>query len=386
MSLSVASLHLPRRELLTPRARPRRPCLKSWADALRARASLGSSGDEHPAERAATIVGWLNQAALIEVYFGRRDRARAICEFAIDWLEQLFAVSGEPLVPRFVFQPLINVGRLHDRLGEIDQALDVFRTIGRALRGEPTVVRGIVLDRTAMSALLARDERLRETLRTAHIVDTLQTLLRARRDSEAEAFCAQHDQVEPDLLAFVDEGLLIVGVAAKPHAATQLLAARQATAGVRNGLVMGIRCVECLMATRRFQDSFALARRLFEKVEAARDRLDVPELTAVVYLARILGAFDASHGLSATSVLLPRADAIGDVPLQCELLAMQGELGLPGAMEESVNRRRDAWYGLAAEPPNLLQGAGRRHLDATFAVLEDAAHDVVRCRLPRASA
>lgn len=117
--------------LLTPiQLMARRP-LGRWSEEL-----LGFLNDATSTRRripsfehCQAVIGYTNQAALVQAHAGLVGNADALCDQQIRWLQAIATCHGMPSVLLLIVQPWINKGRLAGRRGDINLALRCFTEV-----------------------------------------------------------------------------------------------------------------------------------------------------------------------------------------------------------------------------------------------------------------
>lgn len=165
-------------EILTPQDRPIRLCLQDWAMLkLRDFARLKKMSYEQP-EICGDIVDCYNEAALIEVYYGRVDYAANLCNAAMKWIADVVRSSGNSACYRFAVQPYVNLGRLDRIARRWQESLQKFKVAQQVSVGNPVTFGPISIDRNSLQKM-TQGFADQTVLQNIFILDTLKTLLKA---------------------------------------------------------------------------------------------------------------------------------------------------------------------------------------------------------------
>jgi tetratricopeptide (TPR) repeat protein len=383
MSVAAAPRPSVHTAILLPHQRLIRQPLPSWAATLDATVRrVLAEGPELTIERARRTVACFNEVALVETYFGRRDRAATLCWGALDWVAAARRLTSSDDVWETAFQPFVNLGRLARIERRWRDSLDMFRTVRNALHGQPPTLGVIELDESALVAAL-RDAEVRRSLENMYVIDSLKTLLKAEWHDEAIAFAE-------DALSSVDdtnrrqslrEGLAIALCRAGRCDEAAEIAQRELTEPHAPYRAMFVfRRAEALIGAGRVETARPLCRTLEESFQAnprAFGQSQLALLIAFLPLARVIGFDVESLAVLGYTSAVP----LGDVLLQCELLDVLTACAGSEEARRTYARdltevRRASWYGGAATAGASEEGRRLTALmDVTFDRLMAAASD-----------
>jgi hypothetical protein len=172
----------PRREAAAPTAiapdlllevgRATRMPLRHWA--RHTLAALPSSGQQP--EGLSRLYEGMNIAALIELYRGNLDGARALCELQLSWVEGMHRAHGVNAL-LLAFRPWLNLGRLMKIEGAPDQALERFAIVAALRAGQEIRVGPMAIDGPTWKTLCSARPALSSELETIYVLESSKVLL-----------------------------------------------------------------------------------------------------------------------------------------------------------------------------------------------------------------
>jgi tetratricopeptide (TPR) repeat protein len=351
-------------DILVPYQKPLKLPLPEWAAVIRARF-------EQWRERAKTdlvnacdpIVTCYNEAALLEVHFGRMTDSAALCEASLEWLGRCSRRAEPASVLRFAFQPFINLGRLDRIYGRYDEALRKFRVVGEASRGQAVDLGSLFLSTEMCQEIFARADSPARLARTIYVLDSLKTLLKAGLYQEVVNFAPHHhepgDVTARDILAEAASiALCRMGRFSEAMAAAdRILADRE---GPNRTLFLFRRAEIFAMAGQR-DDALRVARKLAAGFLSYPGPIGVTRLGMLSRLAMLLSCLGADEAGPVAELGYRNGARVNDVLLRAEFLNTLA--GLPGADSAALRAqaravKRDGWYGVARErapePGNIV--------------------------------
>jgi tetratricopeptide (TPR) repeat protein len=346
------------RDILTPQDRPVRLPLAQWAaKKLDEFSRLRQEPAYDRTEVCGPIVDCFNETALIETYYGRLDRAEAVCYAAMKWVDGLVAATGSAFCYRFAFQPYVNLGRL-DRIEKRWQdSLDKFQVVEEALRGNPVRFGPIAIDGKSLAAMTEKFPD-PAVLQNIFILDTLKTFLKASWHEKALAFCPPwmdpSRKIQDDFMC--EASLVALECMGKPAQALELNNEfLRGNPGNRNRLVFLYRRIEILLAMNANEEAARLARKLAAVFSEYGGTLSHHKL---IVLARICDVMLSLELPEAGPLLWSGWNAaakLGDVFLQREFLQMLARSLPPGEARDKVHCSLDEFsatvlYGAAHKP------------------------------------
>jgi hypothetical protein len=345
------------RDILTPQDRPVRLPLAQWAaKKLDEFSRLRQSDSYDQPEVCGPIVDCFNEAALIETYYGRLDRAEALCHAAMQWVAGLVHATGSTFCYRFALQPYVNLGRLDRIEKRWQESLDKFRIVEEALRGNPVRFGPIAIDEKSLAAMTARFPDL-AVLRNIFILDTLKTLLKAAWFEKVLAFCPFW--ISPSMKKqndFMCEASLAALECMEYHAQALELNDEflRGNPGSRNRLVFLYRRIEILLAVNDVE-AVRLARKLAAVFAAYEGDLSHNKLIVLARICEIMLALDLPEVGPLLRSGLSAAAKLGEVFLQREFLQMLARTATADEVREKLRQSLDelsavAFYGAAHKP------------------------------------
>lgn len=277
-------------EILTPQDRPVRLPLDEWAHSRLGELERlkGSMFYDKP-EVCGAIVDCFNEAALIEVYYGRLDYAKYLCNAAMKWVNDLAQSTGSAWCYRFAVQPYVNLGRLDRIARRWEQSLEKIKVAGEVADGHPVGFGPIILDRTSLRQM-AEHFPDPTVLRNIFILDTLKTLLKAGWYSQVRNYFSNWEAVfNLEQKYFVCEASLVaLGQLQDYGQALELCAAYLRNSQGGNRLVFLYRRAEILVAAGRVDEAMRILGNLVIAFEAYPGGLTLNQLIVLAALCRLL--------------------------------------------------------------------------------------------------
>jgi hypothetical protein len=365
MSVAAAPRPSVHTAILLPHQRLIRQPIPSWATTLDATVRrVLAEGPGLRIDRARRTVACFNEVALVETYFGRRDRAAALCRAALDWVAAARHLTSSDAICETAFQPFVNLGRLARIERRWRDSLDTFHAVRHALEGQPTRLGPIELDESAVAAALS-DAEVRRTLENMYLIDSLKTLLKADWHDEAIVFAREEltSLDDTNRRQSLREGLAIALCRAGRCDEAAAVAQRELVEPQAPHRAMFMfRRAEALMGAGRIETARPLCRTLEESFHAnprALGQSQLALLLAFLPLARVIGLDVESLAVLGCASAL----RLGDVLLRCELLDVLGTCAVSEEARRTYAReldevRRASWYGGA--PSAGASEEGRR--------------------------
>jgi hypothetical protein len=374
------------RSILVPQRQLIRLPLAEWATSIREKVDcLLEASHVYKPSIVRELVSCFNQAALVEVYFGRFDRAAMLCESALIWLA--LARLGRPRdrLYEVAFQPYINMGRLARVRGLWADSLAKFQTVYSVLQGEPVLLGPIDVPPYA----LEEDEigqELDRTLRTVFIVDSLKTLLRAGMYDAAVAFALDHIAVARDTVqrqCLIEGHIVGLSALGACNKALQLTETLLHDKGIPNRPVFVFRQAEALTVSKDTARALRVATPLVQCFLQYKNTLSQDALLLLLSFTKLLGSLSSYESVRALAEIGYRsATQRGDVVLRCNFLEVTAEHGA-SAIERRTSEsmleqiRNESWYGAAR---TINEGATT---SSPFTILNDLFERLVVDTLPR---
>lgn len=346
------------RDILTPQDRPIRLPLSQWAaKKLDEFNRLRRERAYDQPEVCGPIVDCFNETALIETYYGRLDRAEALCHAAMKWVAGLVEATASSFCYRFAFQPYVNLGRLDRIEKRWRESLDKFHVVEEALHGNPVCFGPIIIDRKSLAGMTAKFPD-PTVLQNIFILDTLKTFLKAAWYEKTLAFCPSwmdHSRkIQNDFMC--EASLVALECMGKPAQALELNDEfLRSNPGSRNRLVFLYRRIEILLAMHDLEGAARLARKLAAVFSQYEGDLSHNKLLVLARICDVMLALELSEVGPLLWSGLNEAVKLRDVLLQREFLQMLARSVPAGEVREKVHRRLDelavtALYGAAHKP------------------------------------
>lgn len=312
-------------EILTPQDRPVRLRLREWA-ALRQRdlMRLQTNAVYDDPEICGAVVDCFNEAALIEVYYGRSNCAAYLCHAAMKWVDDLVRRTGSGWCYRFAVQPYVNLGRLDRIAKNWEQSLEKIRVAEEVSKGNPVAFGPIILDKSVLEEMEKRFPD-SSVLQNIFILDTLKTLLKAGWHAKVPDFFPNWESF-PDSAHryFICEASLIVWSKLKEYDRALELAVACLRNGRQGGnrLVFLYRRAEILACAGQRKEASRIVKNLADAFAAYQGGLTLNKLIVLAALCRLM----IHLGLSEVEALLhsglAAAMKLRDVFLERDCLQM----------------------------------------------------------------
>jgi hypothetical protein len=346
----------PFNDLLVPHDRPIRPPLPEWAQSVNAmfqQASALAGSDLQAAGQGMSRS--FNEAALIEVYFGRPDHAAALCRASIDWFAGAAARSGDLSLIRFALQAFVNLGRLDRIAGRWELALSQFEQAWQSTQGVTLRATALLISNAHVDAIGASAPEFLPGLETIYVVDSLKTLLKAKRYADVLDFVQSRSGIgRPTLRDFLWEAAVVAtyrlgrGERSLHLAEERLREPRRA-----NRPIFILRRAEVFTVTGHEDCGLDLARKLGAAFEDAATPLGQTRRSVLDRLIKLLLHLNAGDTSRLAARGATASAELNDVPLQSDFLTllMRGAADAGDrakAAEQLAGLRRSGWYGAAA--------------------------------------
>jgi hypothetical protein len=304
------------------------------------------------------MVGCFNQAGLIETCFGRTAHAAVLCDGALGWMAQWLPRTGDLSLARLAFQPQINLGRLERITARFDRSLERFQGLRElAERQLPATLGPLRITAEHWAAMLAAKPNLSNFFVTGCVMETVKTLLKARRYACVLEYAAANRQVGNGKLsdAFCEASILACFHLGLLERARTLVEERLGGVENRNQPIFVLRWIESLALAGDDGEAFDAVLRLSEDLRENPDDAGTSSLRVLAELAAFSSQFAREECLRACETGLDRAVALSDVRLQMKFLAIIAKTHPDGAIRSEALARGQAlkWsslYGAASTP------------------------------------
>jgi len=343
-------------DILVPYQKPLKKPLAAWAatvlgqfDELRESARHDLNGTIN------AMVTCYNEAALLEVHYGRLQTGAALCEASLDWLERCCAHVDSVNVLRYSFQPYINMARLDRIQGRYEDALDKFGAVYRAYQGKAARIERFHITSEMNVAIFTGPDSPARLARTIYLLEFLKTFLKTKWWDRAVDFAASADHQGGDIIGrdILAEGLIValgrLGRYPEAIAAGEpILADRQGP----NRMLFLFRRAEVFAAAGRMDDALRIAVKLAEGFLAYPGPLSLTRVDLLARLAVFLEWIEASEANSVAELGYRTATQLDDVLLRTHFLNVLATL--PGNDASTLHAqvraiKKDGWYGAAKD-------------------------------------
>lgn len=356
-------------DLLAPYFRPVRLPLAIWTETIFERVSQAhpdATGDLYAA--CDCITSGINEAALVEVYFGRPDHALALCRAALRATASVVTRTNRLAAAQFAFQPYINQGRLDKLQGHWDEALEKFRQLRRFLDGEPIALGPLQVTPDHREAIARDCPAFGERMRANYLVDTVTTLLRAARGEDLLRFAqANEATAAPWATTVLQEATVAAwSCLGAPETALQLTASILRDLRRADRAVFLCRRAELLLSLGDVRASVRICRGLAAEYLKADLPIERTNVRLLVVLARLLIQHRDEFAVPITKLGLQCSEHLNDVLFQQEFLSLIAALSCRAEDKAAIqwrsnSVRRASWYRSpgatpSSEPPEEAAG------------------------------
>jgi tetratricopeptide (TPR) repeat protein len=335
------------REILTPQDRPVRLRLEEWATArLGDLAHLKENAAYHEPEICGSIVDCYNEAALIEVYYGRQAHATNLCHAAMKWVADVVKDSGNAACYRFAIQPYVNLGRLDRIAKRWQESLDKFKVADEVSRGNPVAFGPIVIDPLSLEQMASTFPDV-TVLESIYILDTLKTLLKAEWYGMVLDYFPNWESI-PNLVHrdFICEAFLVALAGLEEYdRALELSGQCLHNSQGRNRLVFLYRRAEILAAAGQLEQAMRIVQNLAAAFAGYRGELTQSKLIVLAALCHLMIRLGVSEMESLLCSGLAAASRLRDVFLERDFLQM---LAQTSVRQESKDELRHSLQTLNA--------------------------------------
>jgi hypothetical protein len=349
--------------ILVPYQTPVRRSLTEWATAIRDRFYAAKEQVQSDlVGGAGVIINCFNETALIEVYFGREEKAGELCGSCIQWLDRNSRRPGGLVILQYAFEPYLNLGRL-DRIRQRDEeALRKFQVVEKVACGQEAYLGEHFIPAELSREIFSRTTALPRLMRTAFILEWVKTLLKCRQYSEVSTFNPSwHNPGDLTARDVLWESKIIALCYLGRH--DDALAAGNPGLADREGLnrtLFLFRRAETFAAADRIEDAFRVAGNLATGFLNYPGTVSMTRLGLLVRLTVLLRALGSKDVLRLAELGYKSATALGDIVFQSEFLKLMADIqGHEGdaLRAKAANIRRSGWYGTALNNTQASTGA-----------------------------
>jgi tetratricopeptide (TPR) repeat protein len=347
-------------DILVPYQKPLKKPLPVWAanvrgqfDELRERARHDLNGTIN------NMVTCYNEAALLEVHYGRLKTGAALCEASLEWLDRCCVHVDAVNVLRYSFQPYINLGRLDRIQGRYEEALDKFGAVYRAYRGDAAQIGRFHITSPMNVAIFTGPDSPARLARTIYVLEFLKTFLKTKWWDRAVDFAASAERQAGDITGrdILAEGSIValgrLGRYPEAIAAGEpILAEREGP----NRMLFLYRRAEVFAAAGRMDDARRIAGKLAAGFLAYPGPLSLTRVDLLARLAVFLAWLEASEANSVAELGYRTATQLDDVLLRAHFLNVLATLpeNDASALHAQVRAiKKDGWYGGAKDTQTM---------------------------------
>lgn len=339
--------------ILVPYQTPVRRSLTAWAAAIRDR--FHAAKEQVKADLvggAGVIINCFNETALIEVYFGREEKAGALCGSCIQWLGRNSQRPNALVILQYAFEPYLNLGRLDRIRQKNEDALRKFQVVEKVACGQEAYLGEQLIPAELSREIFSRSTPLPRLMRTAFILEWVKTLLKCRQYAEVSTFGPiWHNPADLTARDILWEGKIVALCCLGCH--EDALAAGNPGLADREGLnrtLFLFRRAETFAAAGRIDDALRVAGNLATGFLNYPGTVSMTRMGLLARLTVLLIALGSKDALRLAELGQKSATALGDMLFQSEFLNLMADIQGPegeALRTEAVNIRRSGWYGSA---------------------------------------
>jgi hypothetical protein len=361
------------RDVLLPQERARRRPLPEWVDEIHANLDRARDGWVNDLAGATTgVMACFNQAALLEVHFGRKHLAEELCMRALSWLDGLIAQTGNIECYKNGFQPFVNLARLDRINGSWTEALSKLDVLRDALNLHSIRLYHLTVSDGVLRIIL-QDNKLLTILNNMCMIERLKTLLKAEMYDQVLELA-----VEPSTGALLPQFLAEAQAVAFCCAGELGLARRLVERYLHRSAsadptVFLFRFAEVLAASGEHGAALNALLKLKDIFVRSQAKLGSEPLTLMNRLTLLLRTSSLLLHLNAQAECRESAWLgyraalqLDDVPLICEFLHLLARAGRQDIHGKNISTlvletKERAWYGVAQAPHGPAEQAHAIH-------------------------
>lgn len=184
-------------DLMIYHDRPIRLPLPAWSSYILDQLDKDRAADETLSLTYAQVSTYYNQAALIELNYGRMENALRLCLAHLQWLSLVVNETGQLELSELALQPWINLGRLDRFTGKPEASLEKFALLLKGKTKEELDLGRLTITARHWEAIARQNPNLYSFIETVYILESLKThlksknyeaILRFREGSHVESF------------------------------------------------------------------------------------------------------------------------------------------------------------------------------------------------------
>ena len=311
-------------EFLSIRGRAVRWELAAWSGSISE--SLARALSRGGQERLPALATCFEEATIVAGHLGRHEDARRIAEAAVRFFAGIARQKRSAEALAFAVSALVSVGGAERAAGRLDEALLHLGRV-RSLGLGAEIGAGLLrVSRAQWESVLALEPGAARAIALSSATEALAALLTARRleDVVSLALVSRRGATDPPALEWARKEAALSALChlGRPDEALALAARYTVEAGEGERLVFELRRAEALACFGDVAKARALAEvvlgQLERKWRARPGTLEDVRLAARV--ARLCGLLGEASSADFCWAALAEALAVGDVPLQAELL------------------------------------------------------------------
>jgi hypothetical protein len=309
------------------------------------------------------LIGCLNEAALIEVYYGRLPNAGDICQAAMNWSYLVLLRTGRLSAAQFALQPYVNCGRLDRICRRWDDSIDKFKSLLAIRTSSPLAIGPIGFTCEHWAQVLREAPQWEAILESVYIVDTLKTLIRATRFVDVlEMVKANIRRCREALRDVLCEAATIALIhLGSSSTALEITEAYLRDSHPMNPAIFVYRRAEVLEALGETARSHDLYKKLAAAFLTSNAQIGLSKLNLATRVAERLAHCCPEHALVLVRLALPAAQRLNDVLFQKELLRILRECAANSEDVAQAARQLDSLelgscYGAANSPASPRNG------------------------------
>lgn len=338
--------------IMVPYQTPVRRFLGEWATTMRERFFAAREQRRSDlVEGAGPLVNCFNEAALIEVCFGRHDKSAALCSAYLEWANRHSQTPNALVILQYAFEPFLNLARLERIAQKYEEALRRIEVVDKVARCQDAWLGEVFIPADLSQEIFARTTPFPRLIRTTYILEWVKTLVKSKRYIEAIEFNPPwHSPGDLTARDVIWEGRIISLCCLGRY--EEAIEAGGPALQERDGMnrsVFLFRRAETYAAAGQTEDAMRVARNLARSFIGYTGSLSMTRLGLLVRLSSLLGKLGAEDALPLAELGLNRATAVGDILFQSEFLHLMADFGGGDATAlrlEAASRRQNGLYGM----------------------------------------
>jgi tetratricopeptide (TPR) repeat protein len=328
-------------DLLIYHDRPVRPPLPEWASYIHDQLDRYVAHDEASGPSHEQVSKHYNQAALIELNYGRIESALGLCSAHLEWLAFVINRTGRLELAELGLQPWINLGRLDRFTGKPDESLKKFAYLLSGKNRAELNIGPIRITPKCWEAIISRNANVHSFIENVYVLELLKTYLRHMR---YEAILSFRERAEVDNFDRMEDFWKEAKVVAlcrlgRKQEALEFAEACASAGAFWNWPIFNLHRATILGVCGKFGDARTLMAELAHVVEGFRID-EKPNLSKLFFALKVVAMLDELNETEAAYKIAQAgyagATKINDEPLRFDFMTQLINLSNQGYERESL--------------------------------------------------